>query len=259
MGLFDLFRTPKNQFDFKGQKKMRFTESPVYKPTFEGQGGVFDAIKRQNTGYDPKVMSDQESVWSQLAKRQFGESEAKIGQQTSAGGLGRSSLRGAQSDYANQGLAMELANRSAQMRLANEANISQQQMQGRGLGVTGAQADVASQHAASDQEYQTALQQFAVQQQREQARNEGWDQLGQIGIGAATAAFGGLPGVDAGALGALQGGIAGLSGDYGMFQPKAGLFSGATFNTGGDAGKVNIGGQEISQEELAYLKQILQG
>ena len=148
------FKRSKDQGDYSGQKPMRYIDSPIFNPTFEGQGGVYDAIKRQNTGYDPQVMSDQESTWAKLAQRQFGEAQSKIGAQTSAGGLGRSSLRGAQSDYANQGVSLGLAEQSGNMRLANEANISQQQMQGRGLGVQGTGADVASQQAIANFEKQ---------------------------------------------------------------------------------------------------------
>ena len=143
MGIFSKMFGLKSDADYKGAKPMQsITETKMYKPTFEGQGGVYDAIKRRNTGFDERVMSDQESTWAKLANRAYGTASNAINARATAGGLGRSTVANAQRLNAANKLAENLANRSAGLRLSNEQNISQQQMQGRGIGMQGIGADV---------------------------------------------------------------------------------------------------------------------
>ena len=233
------FSKSKRQGDYGGVKPMEsITESALYKPTFKGQGGVFDAIKRQNTGYDPRVMSDQESTWANLARRAYGEGEAKIGGLASPGGLGRSSLRAAQGDYMNKGLAMDLANKAAAMRLANEANISQQQMQGRGLGVQGVGMDAQAKANRAAFEKAEFNRQQAYRERADEAQKAGI--LRSLTLGAS--ALGGLGGGALGAAGMLGEGVTGLEGALSGMQMGGGLFSDPVTGAANAAKTLGIGG-----------------
>ena len=119
-------------------------DSSLYQPTYHGDSGILSAMSRKGTSYDPRVMSDQDSTWAELARRRFEEDRNAIFSKASGGSFGRGagSLARNQAYRSAEDLAAELANRSANMRLTNEANISQQQQHARGLAAQGVAQDI---------------------------------------------------------------------------------------------------------------------
>ena len=131
-----------------------------------------------------------------------------------------------------------------------------------------AMGDVQSQLARANFQKANFDQQLGYRQAAEQAQRDSMDKLismgGMAALGAGAGGLGALSGlgIEAGGMGALQGGMAGLTGDFGMFKPSSGLLQGANITLPGSAEAVDTGDTgigDLTPEELAVLKKLMGG
>jgi len=246
--LFDAFRKFKGQGDYQGEQPVRLSSTPWGQETWQNMG---QAWKRQGTGYTPELIDSSKSAWTNSARDYLQNTvNPGITARQSGGGLGRSSLVGAQMARAGVESELGLADRIAALQQAgqNQEIATQRQALGQMPGM--AMGDVQSQLQRANFQKANFDQQLGYRQAAEQAQRESMDKLismgGMAALGAGAGGLGALSGlgIEAGGMGALQGGISGLTGDFGMFKPDTPLF-------GTPAEAVDIGGENDVKATLA--------
>ena len=248
MGLFDAFRKFKGQGDYQGEQPVRLSSTPWGQESWKN---LQQGFARKGTGYTPELIDSSKATWANSA-RDFLTNVAtpQITSQASARGMGRSSLVPAQIGRAGVEQSLGLAEKLAALQQAGQNQEIATQRSAMGIMPGVAQADVASQMARANFQKANFDQQLGYRQAAEQAKRESMDKLismgGMAALGAGAGGLGALSGlgIEAGGMGALQGGIAGMSGDFGMFKPDTPLF-------GTPAEAVDIGGENDVKSTLA--------
>ena len=241
------FDKSKDQGQFQGEQIKGPLEFETGRRTFSGRGGIEDALSRIGTGFTKELIDKGTSTAVKAGQRMFRGQLGQIGAQSSAAGLGRSSLRQSQNLQAAEDVDLATQQQINDLiRQSQQAEI-QQQMQGRSLGTQFTGMDVGAQQAKSQQQFAEFNRQQGFRERAEANQQAGLLRSALTLGGGVAGGLGGLPGVDAGIGGLGQGALAGLSGDLGMFQKPA------------SAVQLNLGGDDDFMETLKKLQEELKG
>lgn len=234
-----------------------------------------DRIAGVGLGFTPEFISETASPFAVSQRRALRqETIPTISAQASARGVGRSTIPTGQIGRESNITEQNIAERIANLGLASE-NLRAQQ-QGTAIGrygnLTLQQTNAENLKLQAQNEFERAefLRQRGYREAADAYQNAALNKTVtaaiMAGTGAAAGAGGALPGIDAGGMGAAQGAIAGLSGDFDLFKPTTPLFgstvSGSLLEpSAGKAATVDVDSTgelgDLSEEDLAFLRQIL--
>ena len=167
------FSKSKDQGDYQGYRAPALSDTEWGRRVWGGTGGITDAMERKGTGYTPDIFEVDRAAWADVGRDMLRDQLAAQDVRSSARGLGRSSVAAAQNLQARADLSHKLAMRAADLRRQSQQEEIRQQMQGRQIGLAGAEADVRSRQFQEAQERAEFARQQGFRERQDQAQQQG--------------------------------------------------------------------------------------